>query len=44
MTHRSRPTLTELDAALPFVDRHIGLRDPDIARCSSGSASPPSTR
>ena len=22
-----RPTLAELDAALPFVDRHIGLDD-----------------
>jgi glycine cleavage system P protein (glycine dehydrogenase) len=27
-----RPTLTELDGALPFVERHIGLRDADIAR------------
>ncbi|MDF1602540.1 aminomethyl-transferring glycine dehydrogenase [Nocardioides sp. YIM 152315] len=26
-----RPTLTELDGALPFVERHIGLREPDIA-------------
>ena len=26
-----RPTLTELDGALPFVERHIGLRDADIA-------------
>ena len=25
------PTLTELDGALPFVERHIGLREPDIA-------------
>lgn len=25
------PTLTELDGALPFVERHIGLRDPDVA-------------
>ncbi|HET8960132.1 aminomethyl-transferring glycine dehydrogenase [Nocardioides sp.] len=24
------PTLAELDAALPFVDRHIGLRPPDV--------------
>ena len=24
------PTLAELDAALPFVDRHIGLRPEDI--------------
>ncbi|MEP9365157.1 aminomethyl-transferring glycine dehydrogenase [Nocardioides sp. CN2-186] len=31
MTHRSRPTLNDLDAALPFVERHIGLRDSDIA-------------
>lgn len=26
-----RPTLTDLDGALPFVERHIGLREPDIA-------------
>lgn len=26
-----RPTLTELDGALPFVERHIGVRDADIA-------------
>src|SRR3954452_16928738 len=26
-----RPTLTELDGALPFVERHIGLRDADVA-------------
>ena len=25
------PTLTELDGVLPFVERHIGLRDADIA-------------
>ena len=25
------PTLTELDGALPFVERHIGLRDDDVA-------------
>jgi glycine dehydrogenase len=25
------PTLTELDGALPFVERHIGLREPDVA-------------
>ena len=25
------PTLAELDAALPFVDRHIGLRPADVA-------------
>ena len=25
------PTLTELDGALPFVERHIGLRAADIA-------------
>src|SRR4051812_45746618 len=25
------PSLTELDGALPFVERHIGLRDDDIA-------------
>jgi glycine cleavage system P protein (glycine dehydrogenase) len=25
------PTLTELDGALPFVERHIGLRDADVA-------------
>jgi glycine dehydrogenase len=25
------PTLTELDGALPFVERHIGLRDSDVA-------------
>ncbi|WP_395656334.1 aminomethyl-transferring glycine dehydrogenase [Nocardioides sp.] len=25
------PTLTDLDGALPFVDRHIGLRDEDVA-------------
>ena len=24
-------TLTELDGALPFVERHIGLREPDVA-------------
>ena len=24
------PTLAELDAALPFVERHIGLRPADI--------------
>jgi glycine dehydrogenase len=24
------PTLAELDAALPFVERHIGLRPPDV--------------
>jgi glycine dehydrogenase len=24
------PTLTELDGALPFVERHIGLRDSDV--------------
>ena len=26
-----RPTLTDLDGALPFVERHIGLREADIA-------------
>lgn len=26
-----RPTLTDLDGALPFVERHIGLREPEIA-------------
>lgn len=26
-----RPTLTDLDGALPFVERHIGLREPDVA-------------
>jgi glycine dehydrogenase len=26
------PTLTELDGALPFVDRHIGLRPDDVER------------
>lgn len=25
------PTLTELDGALPFVERHIGLRDADVS-------------
>ncbi|MGY2703597.1 aminomethyl-transferring glycine dehydrogenase [Nocardioides sp. HB32] len=25
------PTLTELDGVLPFVERHIGLRDADVA-------------
>ncbi|HEU5036176.1 MAG TPA: aminomethyl-transferring glycine dehydrogenase [Nocardioides sp.] len=25
------PTLTELDGALPFVERHLGLRDGDVA-------------
>ncbi len=25
------PSLAELDAALPFVDRHIGLRPDDVA-------------
>ncbi|WP_243057574.1 aminomethyl-transferring glycine dehydrogenase [Nocardioides sp. SR21] len=26
-----RPTLTELDGALPFVERHIGVRESDVA-------------
>jgi glycine dehydrogenase len=26
------PSLAELDAALPFVDRHIGLRPEDIEK------------
>ena len=26
------PTLAELDAALPFVERHIGLRPPDVEK------------
>lgn len=26
-----RPTLTDLDGALPFVERHIGLRETDVA-------------
>ena len=37
------PSLTELDGALPFVERHIGLRPDDVATCWSDSASGPST-
>ena len=38
------PSLAELDAALPFVDRHIGLRADDVATMLGASASTPSTR
>ena len=31
------PSLAELDAAMPFVDRHIGLRPEDIVVALNGS-------